>query len=261
MKLVVLPLRTITSKHLFLYGTAVRISPDVKPSVQDRIVKKASETWVSWEAAEKGWKKKVVDLGNKAINTIDFREHSLKSVASENAFARAYGDEAPKRTVSVNYPSALQESVILSQLKSLADEGVPRHKQKLWYSCILMPFTAPFMLVPVVPNLPFFYVAYRAWCHYRAMQGATHLQLLLSQNRLVLTGSKTLDEIYDKEGNMDRSALLRVLKDRNPDMIVEVERATMQLNKLASQAAETAMPVTEKEIEVNKTRARTGLHK
>lgn len=265
MKLIVLPLRTISSKQILLHATAIKPSnPDFKPTIQDRIVKKAADTWTGWEAATSGWKKKVVDLGNKAISTVDYREHSLKSIASESAFKRALpeNEDPSKSTLSVSHPDVMSTDFVREEIRILADEGVPRHKQKFTYSCIVIPFTAPFMLVPVVPNLPFFYVAYRAWCHYRAMQGASHLQRLLKEERLSFSGSKTLSEIYKKDGNYDATDLKRILQDRNPEMIAEYERAVTQLNKAEAHANQQEQAaVTEKEAEINKTRARTGMHK
>ena len=77
MKLILLPLRRIDAKQIFIHGTKVTSSdPAIKPSIQDRIVNKAATTWSSWEAAPSGWKKKVVELGNKAIDTIDYRENA-----------------------------------------------------------------------------------------------------------------------------------------------------------------------------------------
>lgn len=246
---------------MFLYAaTSNKTSFDVKPSIQDRIVKKASSMWSSWEAAEKGWKKKVVVWGNKAIDRIDYREHSLKSVMSISAYQR-YHPEAPEAKISVTYPASVESDLVNKQISTLAREGLPRHRQKLIYSFILMPLTAPFMLVPVVPNLPFFYVAFRAWSHWRAMQGSEHLQRLIDQGRLSLVPSATLKGIYDSQGQMLVPDLQRLLQARlsMPEMGLEVERANAQLDRLDAQ--QVAERVTEEEEEANRTRSRSGLHK
>lgn len=256
MKLLLLPLRNIASSRIFLYGTALKSKVDVKPTIQDRIVNKAGSTWTSWESATSGWKEKVVRYGNKAISRVDYREHSLKSIMSQSSYERYYPDEHEKEgKVTLNYPSRLTTEFIQTQTKLLADEGYPRHRQKLIYSFVLMPFTAPFMLVPIVPNLPFFYVAFRAWSHYRAMQGSTHLKTLMDQNRIDLVPSKSLDSIYREDGSMDEAKMKAVLSERIPDMPSEIERATRQVIQ-----QEEAV-VSEKEIEANRTRSRTGLHK
>lgn len=47
-----------------------------------------------------------------------------------------------------------------------------------------------------IPNLPFFYLCYRAWSHWRALSGGKHIQFLLQNNLLVLTPSPIVDEVY-----------------------------------------------------------------
>lgn len=258
MKLLVLPLRTLSSKEVFLYGEALKASADVSPTIPDKIVNKASSTWASWEKADSGWKKKLVTWGNKAISKIDYREHSLKSIMSESSFKRYYPD-ALTRKVHLSHPKALKQELVASELVKLAREGIPRHRQKFLYSFIAMPFTAPFMLIPVVPNIPFFYVAFRAWSHYRAMEGSKHLKLLLDQDRIAYSPSAKLDEIYSKDGKLDDVQMKRVLQDKLPEMIVEVERANSQLD--LKEAAMGPAMVTQADIDMNKSRARTGLHK
>lgn len=258
MKLLLLPLRDITSKKLFLYGTALKATGDISPSIPDKIVNKAASTWSSWEAAEKGWKKKVVTWGNKAISRIDYREHSLKSIMSERAYRRYYPDSLDSH-VQLSHPKALEKLQLSSELKTLAQEGYPRHRQQFIYSLVLMPFTAPFMLIPVVPNIPFFYVAFRAWSHYRAMEGSKHLKLLLDQDRINYTPSAILDEIYNKGGKMENQKLNQVLQDRIPGMATEVERANSQLDR--KDADQSPPVISDADVAMNKTRARTGLHK
>jgi len=47
-----------------------------------------------------------------------------------------------------------------------------------------------------VPNIPFFYLAYRAWSHWRALSGGKHINFLVQNNLLTLTPSPVLDEVY-----------------------------------------------------------------
>jgi hypothetical protein len=50
-----------------------------------------------------------------------------------------------------------------------------------------------------IPNLPFFYLVYRAWSHWRALSGGKHIQFLLSNNLLALTPSPVVDEVYAEQ--------------------------------------------------------------
>jgi hypothetical protein len=47
-----------------------------------------------------------------------------------------------------------------------------------------------------VPNLPFFYLVYRAWSHWRALAGGKHVQFLLKRNLLSYLPSPMLDKVY-----------------------------------------------------------------
>ncbi len=50
-----------------------------------------------------------------------------------------------------------------------------------------------------IPNLPFFYLVYRAWSHWRALSGGKHIQFLLSNNLLALTPSPVVDRVYAEQ--------------------------------------------------------------
>lgn len=47
-----------------------------------------------------------------------------------------------------------------------------------------------------IPNLPFFYLVYRAWSHYRALAGGEHIQFLLEKKLLTYSPSPILDAVY-----------------------------------------------------------------
>jgi hypothetical protein len=47
-----------------------------------------------------------------------------------------------------------------------------------------------------VPNLPFFYLVYRAWSHWRAISGGKHVQFLLKHSLLSYLPSPLLDKVY-----------------------------------------------------------------
>lgn len=98
------------------------------------------------------------------------------------------------------FPSSLlNASGLLSSLTRLTASRQPHHRQRLIWCIVGMPLTIPFILIPVVPNLPFFYLVWRAWSHWRAYQSSKYLSELIKQGRLVPTSSKELDRIIAKE--------------------------------------------------------------
>ena len=60
----------------------------------------------------------------------------------------------------------------------------------------LLPFTAPFALIPIIPNIPGFYVSYRVWSNWKAEKGARILDNLVEQNKLECIKDPILDSLY-----------------------------------------------------------------
>jgi hypothetical protein len=84
------------------------------------------------------------------------------------------------------YPeSIISSSTVLSDLRAYTEHRIPRHRRGFYLWMIIAPFTAPFMLIrmyhifshysilpsvdgtAVIPNIPFFFCAWRSWSHYR----------------------------------------------------------------------------------------------
>ena len=57
-----------------------------------------------------------------------------------------------------------------------------------------------------IPNLPFFYLVYRAWSHWRALSGGKHVEFLVNNNLLALTPSPVVDEVYAAQKELLPSA-------------------------------------------------------
>ncbi|KAF6841959.1 hypothetical protein CPLU01_00052 [Colletotrichum plurivorum] len=193
MRLYLLPL---TTSRTLLYSQRLNIATTNKQGLADKVSKKASKLWAGWEAKESGWQKKVVSYGNYALRRIPYEEWGLKSVPPISA-RRKDEELKGKEKIELIYPDTIipttkAESVV----RTLATERDALHKKKLIWCLIGMPISAPFALVPVIPNLPFFYLVYRAWSHWRALEGGKHLRFLLDNKLLALAPSKLLNDIY-----------------------------------------------------------------
>uniref|UniRef100_M8BN34 Uncharacterized protein n=1 Tax=Aegilops tauschii TaxID=37682 RepID=M8BN34_AEGTA len=57
--------------------------------------------------------------------------------------------------------------------------GAAIHKKYLYGSICMLPVTSVFMVLPL-PNIPFFWTLFRAYSHWRALQGSERLHLLVS---------------------------------------------------------------------------------
>ncbi|UKZ73861.1 hypothetical protein TrVFT333_001514 [Trichoderma virens FT-333] len=164
MRLYLLP---VSTRRTLLYANRLNAASH-DGSLVDRGAAFAARKWAQWEKMERGWQRKVVDYGNQAFRRIPFEEWGLKSVPPLSA--RRRDDELRGRDpVQLVFPPA----------------AIPGHKAEGWCG---------------VPNLPFFYLVYRAWSHWRAINGGKHIQWLLQHNLLHLAPSKELDQLYTKDG-------------------------------------------------------------
>lgn len=192
----------------------------------DKIQTKAAQTWAGWEKKESGWQNTIVKYGNQALRKIPYEEWGLKSVPPLST-KRADDELKGSDKVEVLYPpSLISQSNINNMLQKLSTEREGLHRKRLIWCLIGMPISAPFAAVPMyglhlvfkirliviviivinanqvllrIPNIPFFYLAYRAWSHWRALAGGKHIQFLLKNQLLIHKPSPILDEVYSKQ--------------------------------------------------------------
>ncbi|CAK7275224.1 hypothetical protein SEPCBS57363_006571 [Sporothrix epigloea] len=232
MRLFLLP---ISTRRTLLYCERLMEPSGHQLSLVDKAQNRAAKMWSDWEKKPPGsLQHRIVSSGNTGLRRIAFEEWGLKSVPPLSARRRAEeaakttttetakgspeedtvgkeneksletrtkSDMDPSKPVEVFYPaSTISPDTVADVLTRLATEREALHRKRLIWCIVGMPITAPFGLVPVIPNIPFFYLAYRAWSHWRALSGGKHIQHLLEkENGLVFTPSPILDAIYAKE--------------------------------------------------------------
>jgi len=170
---------------------------------------KASALWASWGKADGGWKLKTFQTGERLMDRLDFEELALKSVDPSMAPTIAHPtkngmmeEDADGRVVGplripLLYPSSMATPEgVLAQLRRDTSHRTPVHRKGFVFWAVVAPFTLPFMIVPVIPNLPFFFCAWRSWSHFRAYRSSQYLQSLLEKGVLVPQASPILDALY-----------------------------------------------------------------
>lgn len=243
MRFYLLPLST---RRTLLYAQRFDVAASVarQTSYVDKGTAWAAKTWASWEKKESGWKRKVVDYGNHALRRIPYEEWGLKSVPPLSS-RRRNEEINSKDAVELCYPSSvIPPNKATGILETLATEREALHRKRLVWCVVGMPITIPFALVPIIPNLPFFYLVYRAWSHWRAIAGSKHLQWLLEKKLIKPSASATLDQLYAQhappaEEPDNKERMLLTQKEVQtfsatlamPALEVELERAIWQVEQ------------------------------
>ncbi|KZS92910.1 hypothetical protein SISNIDRAFT_485863 [Sistotremastrum niveocremeum HHB9708] len=196
-----------------------------QPGILKRVTEKAASTWASFGKAPEGnWRLRTFRYGERIMDRIDFEELALKS------FDPAMG---PRITKVINGESSeekkLEEKITLfhptefgaplGHLKSLLEKRTPLHRRGFYTWLGIAPLTAPFMIVPIIPNLPFFFSAWRSWSHYRAWKSSEHIEELLEHDLIETQPSKELDAIYESTQSEGTDASVLLSAAKVPDVV------------------------------------------
>ncbi|PYH48423.1 mitochondrial K+-H+ exchange-related family protein [Aspergillus saccharolyticus JOP 1030-1] len=217
----------ISTRRALIYARPVGQEVSKERTYIDKITNKAAETWAKWEEADKGWKKHLVSWGNKVQQRIPYQEWGLKSIpslSSQRRIDKTYGT----KKVDVLFPgNAIRSEKLHSLLHAIATERQDLHRKRMWWSFLATPLTAPIGLLPVVPNIPFFYLVYRGWSHCRALNGSKHLEYLLEKNLLNPISYPALEKLYAKR--VSHALEYTKLDKPLPEMVEDVEKSDDRL--------------------------------
>lgn len=188
MRIFLLPLST---RQALIYCKKAA-KPEGSPlTIADRVTKKVVETWAKWEAADRGWQKKLVTYGNAGLQRIPFQEWGLKSFPPAKPQLDAE-TLVKQQKIDVYYPgNVMRREDVPKIMKRLAKERKNLHWNRFIGSMFALPITAPFALVPVyVAESMFATVTDR-------VQYPQYTFLLLCVSKLVAL-ARYLDLIYCK---------------------------------------------------------------
>ncbi|KWU45218.1 hypothetical protein RHOSPDRAFT_25285 [Rhodotorula sp. JG-1b] len=203
----------------------------------NKSIDKAADLWAGLGKAKDGsMKRKIYTFGERMMDRIEYEEWALKAIdpalapkltgSRSAAPAPQKGDAAdaqgkqPREVVrlfslserlrvELLYPAGLlNDKALVDSLKSLLEHREPHHRSAMWKCLLVSPLTAPFALIPIIPNLPLFYVLWRAWSHFRGKRPLTfdttwkasqYLASVITSGSpsFQLVASPELDKIYD----------------------------------------------------------------
>ncbi|KAK4268995.1 hypothetical protein QN277_022209 [Acacia crassicarpa] len=138
----------------------------------DFVANKMNKAWIGLEKAPEGsFKNKLHGLGLRLLSRVKPSEIFLRSITKEVT------------RVEVIYPSSLDARLVRRRLRHVAMRGTIIHKKYLYGSISMLPVTSAFAVLPL-PNVPFFWNLFRAYSHWRALQGSERLFRLVSDSSI-----------------------------------------------------------------------------
>ncbi|XP_016181917.1 uncharacterized protein YDL183C [Arachis ipaensis] len=153
----------------------------------DYCANKMNKAWIGLEKAPDGSiKKKIHGLGLWLLSRVKPSEIFLKSISKEVT------------SVEVIYPSSLNAQLVRRRLRHIAMRGTIIHRKYLYATVSVIPLTSALTVLPL-PNVPFFWVSFRAYSHWRALQGSEKLFQLASNGSKMFNTSTHKKETEHKD--------------------------------------------------------------
>ena len=138
---------------------------------------KSHVLWGKMEKSKMSMNVKIVAYVKRLLNTIGWEEESFKSIPVERHL---------KETECVNIYTPerrfLEPGVLKTHIQGLCDTHKTRYRKHMLYCMVGIPMTLPIALIPVVPNIPCFYLMYRLYCNGKAYYGCKRLQNIISDD-------------------------------------------------------------------------------
>lgn len=140
------------------------------------------------------------------------------------------------KPIPLYHPSFQNASNILTQLCKFRDENYSTYLKYTILCGIGVPISLPMAIIPVIPNVPGFYLAYRFYCNLKALMGLKHLDYLLERDSDASTATDTkhltfipqtiIDDIYKQDNSQTELIIDSVQEEERliitPEIIEQV---------------------------------------
>ncbi|KAJ7044848.1 mitochondrial K+-H+ exchange-related-domain-containing protein [Mycena alexandri] len=175
---------------------------------------KANQTWTGFGLAPAGTvKQRAFQLGERLMDQLDFEESNLKALDLSSAPPPKLNGQSVETATDAQVPLVYPPSVLsgpqsLDHLKALVEERIPLHNRGLATWIFFAILSAPLKLIPIIPNFPFYFCAWRSWSHWKARRSAQYIQGLIQSNRIVPIALPPLDCVYDADLSDTKSGVV-----------------------------------------------------
>ncbi|QLL32378.1 hypothetical protein HG536_0C05470 [Torulaspora globosa] len=263
-KMIVIP---VTTERVFIYHKHTKDFLNEHSSLirlEIWLTRKAGNIWSKLTASPKSYNKKIVAGVNRLLMNIPWTENSLKTIPGDNYLLKRVskkegpdGEEGetkltlkeylsskvPLRTKPLNvyYPGKIiAESAVTAELRTLCEQGLQYHRKQALLCLLGLPLTIPIILIPIIPNVPGFYLTYRAYCNLKAYLGAKHLKRIMDTHtpELRFKDLEAYDKIWTGASNCTTQKERLLLNEQNlPELLelLEIPEMKFDLHKAVQQ--------------------------
>ena len=223
----------ITTRKTFIHCKYNNdIFPNGKETLENKLINKFTTIWKNFSTSDASINKKVVKIINQVLSKIPWLETCLLSIPSQKFITRKLREDKEREEksefksesksesqttsfvthdtiISKNlksedleqfdyyYPKGLTNSkIMLETFRPEFKQQYEIHRKGIYKDLLLMPLTIPFALVPLLPNIPGFYLLYRIYCHIKVIASLKFLIGLLKDLHFKFHEVDNLTEIY-----------------------------------------------------------------
>ncbi|MBW0487749.1 hypothetical protein O181_027464 [Austropuccinia psidii MF-1] len=179
-------------------------------SLLKKVTDLGAKTWLKLSDSPPGsWKARIHNAGEGFMDKIPYEEWALKTIdpaviPSTINLLHQHSDsvdssveKSGSKPIELLYPPSLcSGKELLNGLEISMAERAPYHRKWMKLNFFLSPLTMPFVIVPLIPNLPFFYMMWRAWSHWRAYKASEYLHQMITQAHVLPTPCPFLETLY-----------------------------------------------------------------
>ncbi|ODV81536.1 uncharacterized protein CANTADRAFT_38590, partial [Suhomyces tanzawaensis NRRL Y-17324] len=187
--------------------------------LESKVTSLALKGWTKLSTSKNSVNVRVTKFVQNLLDSILYEENCLTSFPSKSTMVREIKQSIQQETklmqteidnlsipldqlkpITVYHPEFQSPEEVLAQMQRFRANSYQHHKKWAILSAIAVPLTLPFALVPVLPNIPGFYAAYRLYCNVKALLGVKHLDYLLQSDthHLTFKAVPALDKAYSQ---------------------------------------------------------------